>query len=261
MGRGSRGGRAAAVVKTLIKSGLTRLGLHEHASRSWIWLEPRLIRALRAVTGRNRRLIGRYLADHPVAKLHIGCGDNELPEWLNTELCPRGSQVYLDATGPFPLPDNCIDLVYSEHMIEHVSWEGGRAMLGECYRVMKPGATLRIVTPDLAFLVRLVENPSTPIHAAYIRYSMEAYQIAAPSASAVHVVNHFMRAWGHQFIYDESTLRRLMNESGFTGITTCRIDESAHPALAAVAKIDRMPEGFLSMESLVLEARKPVDAR
>ena len=244
-------------MRARIKSVLTQAGHYDRASRGWIWLEPKLIRAMRAVTGRNRRLIRSYLADHPVARLHIGCGENELPGWLNTELCPRGSQIYLDATQPFALPDTCIDVVYSEHMIEHVPWIGGRAMLRECFRVMKPGALLRIVTPNLAFLMRVVEEPLTPIHQAYIQYNLEEYQIDAPSGSAVHVVNNFVRAWGHQFIYDDATLRQLMTEAGFTSITARRLDDSAQPALAGLAKVGRMPAGFLSMESLVLEARKP----
>lgn len=244
-------------MRARIKSVLTQAGLYHRASRGWIWLEPKLIRATRAVTGRNRRLVRGYLAGHPVAKLHIGCGDNELPGWLNTELCPRRSQVYLDATRPFPLPDNCIDVVYSEHMIEHVPWSGGRAMLRECFRVMKPGALLRIVTPDLAVLTRLVEEPLTPIHQAYIQYSLEEYQIDPPAGSAAHVVNNFVRAWGHQFIYNDAALRQLMTEAGFTSITERRIDESAQSALAGLAKVNRMPAGFLGMESLALEARKP----
>lgn len=247
-------------MRSLIKPVLKGTGSYGPASRGWIGLEPKLIRATRAVTGRNRRLTRRYLAEHPVARLHIGCGQNELPGWLNTELCPRGSQVYLDATRPFPLPDSCIDIVYSEHMIEHVPYEGGRAMLRECYRVMKPGALLRIVTPNLAFLLRLVEAPASPMHQAYIEYSLKEHQLDAPAGSAVHVFNNFVRAWGHQFIYDETALRHLMSEAGYIGITARRLDESALPELAGLAKVDRMPNGFLSMESLTLEARKAAGA-
>lgn len=241
---------------SLLKSSLQRAGLYAAASRAWIWLEPLLIRVTRAVTGRNRRIIAGYLASHPVAKLHIGCGDNELPGWLNTELCPRRSQVYLDATQRFPLPGNCFDVVYSEHMIEHVPWSGGQAMLRECFRVMKPGGLIRLVTPNLAFLMRLVQNPSAPEHEAYVRYSLETYRLDAVG-NATHVFNNFVRAWGHQFIYDEETLRQLMADAGFIDIRRRALKESADRDLGHVAKVDRMPEGFLALESLALEGRKP----
>jgi predicted SAM-dependent methyltransferase len=248
-------------VRALVKSVVTQAGLYDRASRAWIWLEPKLIRVTRAVTGRNRRLVQSYLAEHPVARLHIGCGDNELPGWLNTELCPRRSQVYLDATRPFPLPDNCIDVIYSEHMIEHVPWSGGREMLRECFRVMKPGGLLRVVTPDLAFLVRLLQDPDAPLHQGYTEYSLSQYRITAPAGGAAHVVNHFVKAWGHQFIYDERTLRQLIQGAGFVDISPRRLDESADRAMTRLAKTDRMPDGYLSLESLVLEARKPGEAR
>jgi len=243
-------------VKSTIKAASHQLGIYRQASDFWIWLHPMIARLTRLVSGRDRVLIDRYLAAHPVARLQIGSGLNDLPDWLNTDFNPSGSQIFLDATRPFPLPDNSFDTVYSEHMIEHVPWHGGRAMLRECYRVLKPGGTIRIVTPDLAFLVRLLHDPTAPQHAEYIRYSMKQYGIDGPEGSAAHVVNHFVRAWGHQFIYDEATLRGLMQECGLTAITAYALDTSGQPALAGLAKVHRMPEGFLSMESLVLEARK-----
>jgi predicted SAM-dependent methyltransferase len=242
---------------SLLKSLLQRAGLYDGASSAWIWLEPRLIRVGRAVTGRNRRLVAGYLANHTVAKLHIGCGDNELPGWLNTELCPRRSQVFLDATRRFPFPDGCIDIVYSEHMIEHVPWHGGQAMLRECFRVMKPGGLIRLVTPNLEFLTRLLQDPSTPMHQAYIQYSLETYRLDA-QGGAPHVFNNFVRAWGHQFIYDAETLRQLMADAGFTEIGVQALNESADPTLSHIAKLGRMPEGFLALESLAIEGRKPV---
>ncbi len=220
-------------------------------------MEPRLIKATRALTRKNQRLAAAYLASHETPRLHVGCGDNELPGWLNTELCPRGGQIFLDATRPFPLPDSTFASVYSEHMIEHIAAGQAETMLSECFRVMTPGAVIRIVTPDLAFLLRLLESPPAPDVAAYIRYSLDAHRLQAPAADGVYVFNNFVRAWGHQFIHTEATLRALMARAGFEEIRTCRLAESADPAMAGLAKADRMPAGFLDMESLVLEGRRP----
>lgn len=240
-----------------LKSSLKRAGLYDAASRAWIWLEPRLIRATRAVTGRNRRIIAGYLAGHPVAKLHVGCGDNELPGWLNTELCPRGGQLFLDATKPFPFDGGVFSFIYSEHMIEHISAPGAEAMLGECFRVMTAGGVLRLVTPNLAFLLRILEPQPAPEVSAYIRYSISAHRVPVAVADGVGVFNTFMREWGHQFIHTERSLRTLLERAGFVEIRSCPLSESAHPELTGLAKVDRMPDGFLALESFVLEARKP----
>lgn len=244
-------------MKEWMKAWLKARGLYESASRLWIAVEPRLIRLTRAVTRRDRRLTARYLAAHELPRLHVGCGDNELAGWLNTELYPRGNQVYLDATRRFPFEDAVFRFVYAEHMIEHISLRDAGAMLSECFRVMAPGGVIRIVTPDLMALKRLLDAPLTPTLDAYLRYSLDAYKIHAPAADGVYVFNHFMRAWGHQFIHAESSLRRLLVAAGFDDIQPTSLNDSSHPELRGWAKSERMPDGFLEMESFVLEGRKP----
>jgi len=245
------------VSKPFLKAGLKRAGLYEQASSAWIRLEPRLVRVTRGITGKNERLVAHYLKGEREPKLHIGAGDNDLPGWLNTELCPRGAEVFLDATRPFPFAANTFAFIYTEHMIEHISYEGGRSMMRECHRVLRPGGVIRIVTPSMSFLGSLLDAPLTPEQAAYIRYSYEAHRIAGPAGSAVHVVNNFVRSWGHQFIYDLETLSALVATAGFVEVIPSPLLASAHPALQGLAKTDRMPEGFLEMESIVVEARKP----
>lgn len=239
--------------KTLVQS----LGWYEAASRAWMWTEPRLTNSVRAITRKDRRLVRQYLAANDTRRLHIGCGANRLEGWLNTELCPRDTEIFLDATRPFPLPAGSFDYVYSEHMIEHVPYAGGAAMLRECYRVLRTGGVIRIVTPDLAFLRTLLDPPYSGQVTKYIAYSRQEHKIEGPPDSGVHVFNHFMRAWGHQFIYDKTSLTMLMRDAGFHNIVERTLEQSPHDALRGLAKTSRMPPGFLAMESLVVEAQKP----
>src|SRR5262245_23305353 len=80
--------------------------------------------------------IRNYLKSHPVGKLQLGAGGNDPVGWLNTDIATTMKEVYLDATDRYPVPDGSFQYVFSEHMIEHVSWEAGLAMLKECYRVL-----------------------------------------------------------------------------------------------------------------------------
>lgn len=241
---------------TPLKAGLKALNVYQAASRAWIAAQPRLIRITRGVTRRNRRLAAHYLAQPGARKLQIGCGDNELSGWLNTELCPRREQIFLDATKPFPFADNVFAFIYTEHMIEHISLRDAEAMLSECRRVMAPGGIIRIVTPDLEFLTTLLSTPTPPALRDYIAYSIDEYRIHAPSSAGTAVFNHFVRAWGHQYIHTAASLGALMSRAGFERLQHCALNESAHPELAGLAKTDRMPPGFLEMESFVLEGQK-----
>lgn len=109
---------------------------------------------------RNRR-IGAYLNNNPIAKLQIGCGPNLLPGWLNTDIsledCKQGA-VYMNVGEPFPLPDESIDYVYSEHLFEHLTYAQAVNMLRECHRVMKPNGVMRISTPNLVFFIGLISK-------------------------------------------------------------------------------------------------------
>ena len=244
-------------MKGPIKNGLKAIGLYEPASRAWIAAAPRLKRLSRGISGRNARLIAAYLRGHDVRKLHIGCGDNELDGWLNTELCPRGSQILLDATKRFPFADDTFRFIYTEHMIEHIALRDAEAMLIECFRVLTPGGVIRIVTPDLAFLVSLLKTQSDPRVGAYIDYSVEAHRIYAPTPDGISVFNNFVRAWGHQYIHSPESLGALLARAGFTQIARTPLNTSEHAALSGLAKTDRMPPGFVEMESFVLEGTKP----
>jgi hypothetical protein len=81
----------------------------------------------------------RYLAQSKELKLHIGCGDNVLPGWLNADHFPTTQDImHLDATRLFLFNDETFDYVFSEHMIEHLPYPDGLKMLAEYHRVLKP---------------------------------------------------------------------------------------------------------------------------
>jgi predicted SAM-dependent methyltransferase len=56
-------------------------------------------------------------------------------------------------------------------MIEHIPYSGGRAMLEEPYRVLKPGGTLRIAVPDVRFLFRLYREDRSALEENYAAWS------------------------------------------------------------------------------------------
>ena len=196
-------------------------------------------------------------------KLHLGCGSNLLPGWINTDYPPKSDSVIeLDATKRFPFDDNTFDYVFSEHMIEHISFNDGLLMLGECFRVLKPGGKIRCSTPDLRFLIDLHQNPSKDINKRYISWAVDKFwnnEIYLPGM----VFNNFVRNWDHTFIYDTETLTHSLIASGFSNIESFSISESNDVDLANLENEARrvkkgMPAGFLQLESMTLEGTKAV---
>jgi predicted SAM-dependent methyltransferase len=201
------------------------------------------------------RLRSAY-ASVPVKKLHIGCGANVLPGWLNADYFPHDARaMHIDATKRFPLKTGTFDYVFSEHMIEHISYPEGLFMLGECWRILKPGGKIRISTPNLQFLFDLYAVEKSPLQADYIKWAGREF-MDREDATEVMVINNFFRAWGHCFIYDEKTLRQALEAAGFVNVVSFAINMSDDPSLARLEHERRMPEGFLQLESITLEARK-----
>ena len=207
--------------------------------------------ALRNLSRKRRRgrLIERYLANHDVRKLQLGAAENIRPGWLNTDLHGYGhgeELVYLDVRKPFPLPDASFDLVYSEHMIEHLTYADGQRCLGECFRVLRPGGTIRTATPSLERLARLYDGG--PVQERYLHWAVEtlAPEMDAPLPGVV--INNFFRSWGHRFVYDPQTLRHALEEAGF-------VDIAERPLGELERHLADTPE-FNELETFVLEARR-----
>jgi predicted SAM-dependent methyltransferase len=198
---------------------------------------------------RRRNMIAEYLRAHDLRKLHLGAGAHLLPGWLNTDLHDYGRRelVYLDVRRPFPLPDASFDCVFSEHMLEHLTYEEGQRCLRESLRVLRPDGTIRIATPSLERIARLYE--AGDLQRRYVRWAADTLAPELNAALPGAVVNNFFRSWGHRFIYDPQTLRHALEEAGFVDVEERTLGElEGHMAEA--------PE-FNEYETFVLEARRP----
>ena len=73
--------------------------------------------------------------------LHIGAGPVSLGGWLNTDISTV-SPLFLDATRRFPIKDNSVSCIFSEHFIEHISRPAAISFIKESFRVLQPGGIL-----------------------------------------------------------------------------------------------------------------------
>lgn len=119
-------------------------------------------------------------------RINVGCGDTPTPNWMNFDNSPsirlapfpkivtllnkigiiRESQKryidflanasiqWADATKHIPLSDNSVDVVYTSHMVEHLSKQQAISFFKESQRVLVPGGILRIVVPDISKLIQ-----------------------------------------------------------------------------------------------------------
>lgn len=215
----------------------------------------RLLASLRSPERDSAGMSGRYLASVAVKKLQIGSGPTLIPGWLSSDIKPMYREtIYLDATKPFPFPDSTFDYIFSEHMIEHVSWPNGLSMLKECCRVLKPTGAVRVATPDLNVLAGLLSSQDARA-ARYIAWVTDNFLPEAPGHFPAFALNCVVNGFGHRFVYDEGTLALTLRLAGFTSITRQAIGESDDPHLRGLEahSSDLAGDPSLNREMVVFE--------
>jgi predicted SAM-dependent methyltransferase len=188
--------------------------------------------------------------------LHMGCAHSPIPGWFNCDLSTWSRTVnFVDATRRLPFPDASFDFVFSEHFIEHLGLEEGRAFFRESKRILKPGGILRTATPNLRFAADLC-TARTAAHERYIEWLCST-QIPGQPRSHATVINHLFRGWGHRFIYDAEFLSSLLGELGFRNMKPFAPEASDTAFLRGLEQHGKsVPKEFNELETFVLEATR-----
>lgn len=180
--------------------------------------------------------------------LDIGCGPQMHAHCLNLDYSWReGIDLCWDVTRGLPLPSASLKGIFSEHCLEHLPFGAVPEVLAECWRVLKPGGTLRVVVPDGELYLRgyAAIADGTPLRLPYADGD-EWQGIYTPMMS----VNRIFRDHGHLFIYDFETLQRLLARAGFVQIAKQALHQGTDPALL-------LDTPSRAEESLRIEASKP----
>ena len=168
----------------------------------------------------------------------------------------------MDATQPFPFPSGSFDLIFSEHMIEHVPFDQGQKMLRECFRVLKPGGKIRIATPNLQRIAALSTVSPSADQKRYASWAIEhhvPYALRADSPAddyrPAYVINNFFWGFGHYFVYDPRTLAAAMTTAGFVDPVEFDPGVSDTGELRGLeTHADLIGEEFNRFETMVLQA-------
>ncbi|KAF0192543.1 MAG: S-adenosyl-L-methionine-dependent (SAM)-methyltransferase [Gammaproteobacteria bacterium] len=140
--------------------------------------------------------------------------------------------VYHDLAYGLPLAEGTVDFLYSSHFVEHLYRKDAEHLLGECHRVLKTGATLRISVPDLEYAISLYKMGEKD-------KMLSAYFFVDDDDS------HYAR---HKYMYDYDMLSSLLRLAGFQNIRRCDYRQGQTPDIDI---LDNRPD-----ESLFVEAVK-----
>lgn len=177
-----------------------------------------------AVLPLQSRKARRLASTHPI-RLHLGCGSFRKRGWINIDLAqpsPTSFRAWVarkrsgvkdeldlmwDLRRGLPFPDDGIEAIFAEHLLEHFDYGAGFVLLVECRRVLQPGGILRIGVPDL----------ERYIHAFYGRDPIIDDCRPGRPTRAIALSEIFFHH-GHRAMYDYETLALACREAGFSSV-------------------------------------------
>jgi predicted SAM-dependent methyltransferase len=101
---------------------------------------------------------------------------------------------------------NWFDGLFTEHVLEHLQPADALHVLTECLRILKPGTVARVSVPDTRKFVMAYLGQEDHGGLPY-RYPDRVDYLAA-----------LTQKHGHQSVWDEDNLSRVLGEIGFTTI-------------------------------------------
>ncbi|TCS98799.1 hypothetical protein EDC36_104223 [Tepidimonas ignava] len=110
--------------------------------------------------------------------LEVGCGAKPDPDRINVDMRPLPGVDIVAPAHVLPLPDACVQRLRAAHLVEHFTLHDLRTrVLPEWRRVLAPGATLELITPDLqAMLQAHLAGAMTEADLVHVLYGGQDYE-------------------------------------------------------------------------------------
>lgn len=179
-------------------------------------------------------------------KLNLGCGTNRLDGWENHD-------ADVNITEPlYKWKNDTVDVIFAEHVVEHVYYEQAIGFFRECHRVLRTGGVLRIAVPS----VERVWREATMAYCDFTR------KWAAPTDETENgavrgAMTNILFCHGHRAPWTQGLLLATMFYAGFDEVVARTPGQSIHPELIGVEGHGRViGDKFNQIETVVAEATK-----
>ena len=212
---------------------------------------------------RTKKSLIKYFSEYEPSKLQLGAGTNNLQGWFNTDYFPRNNIFFLDVTKAFPILPDTFDFVFSEHHIEHISYNNAIKMLKEIFRILKPGGYIRVSTPNLKqYLSSYFDDTHLKAEKEqfvkdwiYSGFYNAVNYIPVDNYYDAHFVNDIFLNYAHHFIYDFQAMVSILENTGFVNVIDVSLKESSHPEFRQIEAHTGAIEKYFTLS---VEAQKPM---
>jgi len=202
---------------------------------------------------RIESLVGHTLYRRPPPKagahpplLHLGCGGEKFDGWVNADFYNFHDLLrnrrfvpdwMLDLTRPIRCPDGYWDGVFTEHTLEHLTYDECFFALAEVHRMLRDGAWVRVVVPDIAkYVAYYLGDPPD-----------ERFKRLPKGPEAI---SNVTQCWGHKSVWDGQLLCSVLREIGYSNVREVAFNEGSDGRLVK-------DSAERAWESLYVEGQRP----
>lgn len=147
-------------------------------------------------------------------KLEIGVGNSRKKEGFITSDIDLKTDYPYDLRYGLPFPDESIDFIYAEHVLEHFSYSDLISLLKDCQRALKSGGVFSIVIPNARIYLNAYAHPE---HFDFKKYC--AWDFGLSYKSKIDYVNYIFYMGGqHRYMFDEDNILIILKDIGFNSV-------------------------------------------
>jgi SAM-dependent methyltransferase len=195
------------------------LGCGLRVAKGWLNIDGSLNALIASWPGWLHSLIYRYTGSHNYYSVEDYCG-----------ILGGNDFLYHDLSLSLPLQKNSVDFIYSSHFFEHLFKDDAADLLESCALALKPGGTIRISIPDLAYAVKLYGlGKKTEMLDNYFFVEGKGSYLAR-----------------HKYMYDFELIKVALEKAGFSQVTRCEYLQGKTPD---IEMLDIYPEVSLFVEA------------
>lgn len=161
-------------------------------------------------------------------------------------LFPRNIRIG-DVVRGLPVPTGACTLIYSSHVLEHLTYPEVRVALRNVHSYLRPGGIFRFVLPDLEAMITayLADQPDDRCERFVASLRMVGFARKTGIRGALHSI---LANSSHRSHWDFDGMRSCLSQAGFRDVRRARFGDSADAAFVDVEDPGRW-EGALGIEA------------
>jgi len=140
--------------------------------------------------------------------LNLGCGNNFYNNFINVDILVNKkllfsnikNYLYMDVSKKWIFPKNYFEGIYTEHLLEHLTYKVAIDVLQKCYNSLKDGGVIRIIVPSLD---KYLQNQE-------IINEYNGYKALA--------ISNLTQNTGHISTWDFKLMKDILHEIGFSEV-------------------------------------------